>query len=140
MTAPSHADRLRLARHVMRRRQELGLHKSEAAQAAGLTHTTYMRVEKGEPVRDVTYAAIETAFGLAPGACLAILEGADELQLAGDVVEGTRFAPAALGEEAGKAVQDAVVAVLPGTPAGEMIKLTEKVVEFLRERGVIPPE
>lgn len=141
MTAPSPADRLRLAKLVIRRRRELGWHKVDAAKAAGLTHTTYMRVENAESVRDVTYAKIEAAFGWAPGACVAFLEGAEEVQLAGEVLEGTRFAPASgLDEMARKAVQDAVIAVLPATPAGDMIELSNKVVEMLRERGVVPPE
>lgn len=141
MTAPSPADRLRLARLVIRRRQELGWHKVEAAQRADLTHTTYMRVEKGETVRDVTYTKIDSAFGWAPGASVAILEGATEAQPAGDIEGGTRFAPVAnMDEEARKAVQDAVIAVMPGVPAGEMAKLSEKVVEYLRERGIVPPE
>lgn len=141
MTSPSPADRLRLAKLVIRRRQELGWHKVEAAQQAGLTHTTYMRVEKGESVRDVTYTKIDAAFGWAPSACVAILEGASEAQLAGDVEDGTRFAPVAnVDEEARKAVQDAVIAVMPDVPSGEMAKLSNKVVEFLRERGIVPPE
>ncbi|WP_329424062.1 hypothetical protein [Streptomyces sp. NBC_01268] len=141
MTTPSPADRLRLAKLVIQRRRELGWHKVDAAKAAELTHTTYMRVEKGEPVRDVTYVKIEAAFGWAPGACAAILEGADEAQLAGEVVDGVRLAPVAgMDEKARKAVQDAVIAVLPDTPAGDMVKLSEKVVEFLRGRGIVPPE
>ncbi|MFE5967091.1 hypothetical protein [Streptomyces sp. NPDC056463] len=131
----------RLARLVIQRRRELGLHKVEAATAAGLTHTTYMRVENAQSVRDVTYAKIEAAFGWAPGACAAILEGVQEAQLAGDVVGGTRFAPASgMDEEARKAVHDAVIAVMPDVPAGQMAKLSEAVVEMLRERGVVPPK
>ncbi|MDT9688151.1 hypothetical protein Q5762_07245 [Streptomyces sp. P9(2023)] len=139
MTDPSPADRLRLAKLVIRRRQELGWHKADAAQQADLTHTTYMRVEKGEAVRDVTYAKIDAAFGWAPGACIAILEGAEEAQPAGEVEAGVRFAPVAnMDEVARKAVQDVVIAVMPDVPAGRMAEFSEAVVEMLRERGVIP--
>lgn len=141
MANPDHADRQRLARLVIQRRRELGLHKVDAAKLAGLTHTTYMRVENAEPVRDVTYGKIEAAFGWAPGACAAILEGAEEAQLAGDVDGGVRYAPVAgLDEEARKAVQDVVIAVMPDVPAGEMAKLSDAVVEMLRQRGVLPPK
>jgi hypothetical protein len=141
MTTPSHADRLRLAKLVIRRRRELGWHKVDAAKAAGLTHTTYMRVENAQPVRDVTYSAIEKAFGWAPGACHAILDGLEEAPLAGDVSGGARFAPAVnIDEEARKAVQDVVIAVTPEMPAGKMAELEKGIVEMLRQRGVIPPK
>jgi DNA-binding XRE family transcriptional regulator len=140
MTTPSHADRLRLAKLVIRRRRELGWHKVDAAKAAGLTHTTYMRVENAQAVRDVTYSAIEKALGWAPGACHAVLDGLDEAPLAGDVSGGARFAPAVnIDEEARKAVQDVVIAVTPEMPAGKMAELEKGIVEMLRQRGVIPP-
>ncbi|MFE1903854.1 helix-turn-helix domain-containing protein [Streptomyces gardneri] len=141
MTTPSHADRLRLAKLVIHRRRELGWHKVDAAKAAGLTHTTYMRAETGQPVRDVTYAAIEKAFAWAPGACHAVLDGLEEAPLAGDISGGARFAPAInIDETARKAVQDVVIAVTPEMPAGKMAELEKGIVEMLRQRGVIPPE
>lgn len=140
MTTPSHADRLRLAKLVIHRRRELGWHKVDAAKAAGLTHTTYMRVENGQAVRDVTYAGIERAFGWAPGACHAVLDGAEEAPLAGDVSGGARYAPAVnVDEAARKAIRDVVIAVTPETPAGKMAELEQGIVQMLRERGVIPP-
>ncbi|WP_426404258.1 hypothetical protein ACN9M0_24975 [Streptomyces sp. R-07] len=141
MTTPSHADRLRLAKLVIHRRRELGWHKVDAAKAASLTHTTYMRVENAQPVRDVTYVAIEKAFSWAPGACHAVLDGLEEAPLAGDVSGGARFAPALnIDEEARKAVQDVVIAVTPEMPAGKMAELEKGIVEMLRQRGVIPPK
>ncbi|MFF2773392.1 hypothetical protein ACFVU3_00650 [Streptomyces sp. NPDC058052] len=139
MATPDLADRQRLATLVAHRRRELGWHKVDAAKAAGLTHTTYMRVENAQPVRDVTYAAIEKAFRWAPGACHAILEGATEAPLAGDVTGGARFAPALnVDETARKAIRDAVIAVTPETPAGKTAELEQRIVDMLRERGVIP--
>ena len=141
MTTPSHADRLRLAKLVIHRRRELGWHKVDAAKAAGLTHTTYMRVETAQAVRDVTYSAIEKAFTWAPGACHAILEGLEEAPLAGDISGGARFAPAVnIDEAARKSVRDVVIAVTPDMPAGKMAELEKGIVEMLRQRGVIPPE
>lgn len=140
MTTPGHADRLRLAKLVIHRRRELGWHKVDAAKAASLTHTTYMRVENAQPVRDVTYAAIEKAFGWAPGACHAILDGLEEAPLAGDISKGARFAPAVnVDETARKAIRDAVIAVTPETSAGKTAELEQRIVDMLRERGVIPP-
>lgn len=136
--ATSHADDLkRLARTVIKRRVQLGWHKSDAAAAADLTITTYMRIEKGQSVRDVTYAKLERAFGWAPGACQAILEGGSEAQLAGDIVEGVRFAPIPDEDGARRAVQDAVMATMPGVTAGEMSELTDAVVVELRKRGIV---
>ncbi|MEE1735926.1 hypothetical protein PUR49_05275 [Streptomyces sp. BE147] len=132
--------RQRLKRLVIQRRVELGWHKSDAATAADLTITTYMRVEKGLSVRDVTYAKIERAFGWAPGACEAILGGAAEAQVAGDVVEGVRYAPVPDAEGARRAVQDAVMATMPDTPAGRMGELANAVVAELRRRGIVSDE
>lgn len=135
--ANTDADSLaRLKRAVIQRRVQLGWHKADAATAADLTITTYMRVEKGLSVRDVTYAKIERAFGWAPGACEAILEGATEPQQAGDVIDGIRYAPVA-DEEASRAVQDAVMATMPDMTAGQMAELSKAVVAELRKRGIV---
>ncbi|WP_073946479.1 helix-turn-helix domain-containing protein [Streptomyces kebangsaanensis] len=130
--------RHRLARLVIQHRTKLGWHKAQAAEAADLTITTYMRVEKGQSVRDVTYAKIERAFGWAPGACMAVIEGAVELQQAGEETEGVRIAPVAqTADSVRQAVQCAVIATLPDTPAGEMAKLSEGVLAELRKRGIV---
>ncbi|MER5892356.1 hypothetical protein [Streptomyces sp. NPDC001876] len=139
MATPDNAARQRLARLVIKRRVEMDWHKADAASAADLTITTYMRVEKGLSVRDVTYAKIERALGWAPGACEAILQGAEEAQLVGDVVDGVRYAPttAGLDEDARQAVQDVFIATRPETPAGEMAQFSKAIVEELRKRGII---
>ncbi|MFF2405765.1 hypothetical protein [Streptomyces sp. NPDC058092] len=138
--ATTDADRARLKRIVIQRRVQLGWHKADAATAADLTITTYMRIEKGLSVRDVTYAKIERAFGWAPGACEAILEGATEAQMAGEVVEGVRYAPVADEDGARRAVQDAVMATMPEVTAGRMAELSEAVVAELRKRGIVSGE
>lgn len=136
-TTDSHG-RQRLARLVVQHRRKNGWHKIEAAEAAGLTITTYMRVEKGLSVRDVTYAKIERAFGLAPGACAAVIDGAAELQPAGEEIEGVRVAPVAeTADRVRQAVQHVVIATLPDVPAGKMAELSEGVLVELRRRGVI---
>lgn len=141
MVTPDLDGRLRLARLVTQRRVKLGLHKAQAAQAAGLTITTYMRVEHGQSVRDVTYAKIETALGWAAGACVAVLEGATEAQEAGEVVGGVRFAPASDVEDGvRKAVHNAVLATMPDVTAGKMAEFNEAVLKELRRLGIVPPE
>lgn len=139
MATTDHEGRHRLARLVIQQRTKLGWHKAQAAEAAGLTITTYMRVEKAESVRDVTYAKVDRAFGWAPGASMAVLEGAREPQLAGEEVEGVRIAPMAeTAEGVRQAVQHVVIATLPDTPAGKMAELSEGVLAELRKRGILP--
>ncbi|MFF0510992.1 helix-turn-helix domain-containing protein [Streptomyces sp. NPDC004250] len=139
MTNDSHDGRHRLARLVIQLRTKRGWHKNEAAVAAGLTITTYGRVEKGQSVRDVTYTKIENAFGLAPGACMAVIEGATaELQEAGEKVEGVRIAAVAdAADGVRKAVQHAVIATMPDTPAGKMAEMSEGVLAELRRLGIV---
>ncbi|EYT83982.1 hypothetical protein CF54_04220 [Streptomyces sp. Tu 6176] len=140
MATTDHDGRLRLARLVIWHRTKLGWHKAQAAEAAELTITTYMRVEKGLPVRDVTYAKIDRALHLAPGACMAVIAGAEELQPAGEEVEGVRVAPVARTSEAVvQAVQHAVIATLPDTPAAKMQELSEGVLAELQRRGIVQP-
>jgi transcriptional regulator with XRE-family HTH domain len=140
MTSTDQEGRRRLGRLIAQRRTKRGWHKKQAADAADLTHTTYMKVERGEPVHDVTYTKIERAFGLAPSACMAVIEGiAAELQEAGEEVEGVRIAPTSGGAEgARQAVQHVIIATLPDTPAGKMAELSEGVVRELQKRGIIP--
>jgi DNA-binding XRE family transcriptional regulator len=139
MATPDREGLMRLAKLVAQQRIKLGWHKVQAATAAGLTHTTYMRVEKGQPVRDVTYAGIEAAFEWAPGACLAILAGATEAQEAGEVRGGVRFAPdAAVEAKVRAAIQNATIAVLPETPTVKMAEFTDVIVAELQRRGIVP--
>lgn len=139
MSTSDDVSRQRLARLVIARRVQLGWHKADAATAAGLTITTYMRVEKGLSVRDVTYGKIERALGWVSEACDAVLQGADEAQVAGEVVDGVRYAPtvAGLDEDARRAVQDVFIATMPETPTGEMANMSAAIVKALRERGII---
>lgn len=128
----------RLARLVTQYRTKRGWHKKQAADAAELTITTYSRVEAALPVRDVTYRAIERAFELAPGACMAVIEGASELQPAGEDVEGVRIAPVAgTADEVRRVVHHQIIATLPDVPAGKMARLSEGVVAELRKLGIV---
>ncbi|MFD4263975.1 hypothetical protein ACFWR9_41825 [Streptomyces sp. NPDC058534] len=139
MTTTDQEGRRRLGRLIAQWRTKSGWHKKQAADAADLTHTTYMKVEKGEPVHDVTYTKIERAFGLAPGACMAVIEGvAAELQEAGEEVAGVRIAPVAdVADGVRQSVQHAIIATLPDTPAGKMAEMSEGVLAELRKRGIL---
>ncbi|OKK06450.1 hypothetical protein AMK26_10560 [Streptomyces sp. CB03234] len=141
MATTDPASRERLARLVRQRRISLGWHKAKAAEAAELTITTYMRVENGATVRDVTYAKIEKALGWAPGACQAVLEGAEEAQEAGEIVAGVRIAEVADSREGvRKAVHNAIVATMPEVPTGTMAKFSDAVFQELQRQGIVPPE
>jgi transcriptional regulator with XRE-family HTH domain len=138
MPTTTQGDLDRLAQIVIQRRVKLGWHKAEAASRSDLTHTTYMRVENAQTVRDITYSKIERAFGWAPGACLAILAGATEAQEVGDEYEGVRIAPAAdLQDGVMAAVQNATLATRPGTSAQEMAEYAKAIVAELVKRGII---
>lgn len=140
MTTTDQEGRRRLARLIAQQRVKRGWSKARAAEAARLTITTYSRVEKGESVRDVTYKQIEDAFDLAPGACVAVIEGiAGALQGAGQEVEGVRIAAVAdAADGVRRAVQHVVIATLPDTPAGKMAELSEGVLVELRKLGIVP--
>jgi len=138
MANTDHDGRLRLARLVTQHRTKLGWHKKRAADAAGLTITTYSRVEKGQSVHDVTYTKVERGFDLAPGACMAVIAGATELQLAGEEAEGVRIAPVArTADNVNQAVQHAIIATLPDTPAGKMAELSKEILAELQKRGIV---
>lgn len=136
-------DLRRLGDAVKERRLELRWSKQKAADEAGVTIVTYRNVEAGRSARETTYAGIETAFGWAPRTCLAILDGALERQAAGEVVDGVRYVaptPAHAGAEAvtRQVVQDVLIAVLPDTTGRQISQANEKIIEKLKERGIIP--
>lgn len=59
------------------RRLALGLSKEEAARRGNMSVKTWTSVEKGEPVRDVTYAGVDKALEWVPGSAEAVLDGND---------------------------------------------------------------
>src|SRR4051794_35231684 len=67
--------RRRLGWLVTERRKALGLTKAAAARAGGVNVITWTKVEVGESVRDVTYAAVDRALGWVPGDAEAALSG-----------------------------------------------------------------
>lgn len=69
----SERDRVALGEYVKRRRQRLGVPLEAMAEAGGVSHPTWMRVERGQTVRAQTYLGVERAFGWPPGSVEAYL-------------------------------------------------------------------
>lgn len=79
----------RLASSVRVRRGELGLSVDEAARRGSISAVTWTRVERGQPVRNVSYRGIERALGWSLGSADAIMEGGDPTpDVRGDVTRG----------------------------------------------------
>jgi transcriptional regulator with XRE-family HTH domain len=132
----------RLAELIKKRRVELGMHKIDVARAAGITITTYMKVEDALSVRDVTYGKIEPVLDWVPGTCKDVLFGAVDAALvetspSGGVV--VTVPAGVLEEEIRRAVQDVIVG---GTDlqASDIRRLNAEVIELLKQRGTLPGE
>lgn len=139
MTTP---DLGRLATLVQTRRTELKLGVEPAAKLAGISKDTWKRVEAGLKVWDTKYADIETALQWAPGSCQRIISGQDPLvseQLEG-APEGTavtQMPKSELKRLVGDAVQSAAIATAGSLTGDEILKLNERVLQELHDRGVI---
>lgn len=141
-------DLARLAKYVKTRRLERFTSRKAAADAAGISKDTWLRVENGHDVRETSYAAVDRALGWATGSCVAIAEGGEPVPA--DYVEGesgaaavavrppSAWAGASAEEIVRKAIADGALVAAPGLQLGEMKELTERVVEALREEGVLP--
>lgn len=132
----------RLAALITKRRLELGMDKIDVARAAGLTITTYSKIEKGESVRDTSYGKLEGAIGWAPRSCLDILGGAAQPTLITGHAGAAATSPVAdydLADDIGDAVQDAAIHISDSLTAPEIRHLKAQVVQLLRDRGKLPP-
>lgn len=114
-----------------------------AANAAGVSKDTWQRVEEGVPVRDVSYAKIDPALGWAVGSCMLIADGGDPVPVArhegdGSAFESVKIPPSLLPEDVRGVVTDAAMATTPGLTVREIQELSDKVVEELRKRGILP--
>lgn len=135
MTSPAHE---RLATLVHQRRTELKLGVEPAAKAAGISKDTWKRVEAGQKVWDRSFAGIETALGWEAGTCRGILEGLDPAPAAPTFdAEVTQIPKDELKRLVGDAVQTAAIATKGSMTGDEILKLNERVIQELRNRGVI---
>lgn len=123
----------RLAEQARARRAELALPLNDAnAKAGGISKHTWQRIEKGLPIRETNYVKIDGLMRWAPGSCLQIIRGGDPLPA--NAVQGSRGD--AVGE-ARDAVQLALITTAKGTTAEEIREMSDRVVQELRERGLI---
>lgn len=142
MTSNSTRDYEGLAKHARARRAELGLAlNDEAAKAAGVSRGTWQRVEKGLPIRDTNYVKIDDALKWAPGSCLRVIGGRDPIPAenipGAPNVQKSPVPREAIEGEARDVVQLALIATAKGTTVEEIREMSERVVQDLRERGLI---
>ncbi|MFJ3084691.1 hypothetical protein ACIPJG_33750 [Streptomyces halstedii] len=139
-----------LATLVTQRRASLRMSVEEAASFCGLAHMTYRKVEGDRhnqgvaPVRDTTYAKIETAFEFTPGSCRAVLDGATSIRLLDgtDLVPGAQITHPSLDQVATE-VKQAMGAVAglhaPELTHGQTDEMAAGLVKELQRRGILPP-
>ena len=138
--------RERLGTLVARRRAELRLMVKPAARAAGINNATWKKVEDGLPVRDVTYAAVESALRWELGSCQAVLKGGDPRPVddtppeepAPELVEHTAdfdiWEPAVRNDDLRDAVRGAALATLPGVTGAQVQEFERRLEEELARR------
>lgn len=130
----------RLAALVGGRRMALGLPIAAVAEAAGLSKDTYKKVEAAQPIRDASYAKVDKALRLVPGSCRGVLDGADALaDAAATGRDGLRVHALTVAPDT--AVRDAVVSAAIATSgtltAAEIRDLSQRVLEELKDRGLL---
>lgn len=127
-----------LARFVREVRLELGLAITAVAEAASMSKDTYKRVETGKPIREANYGKIDKALHLAPGSCLAVLEGAEAAEV---VTPPGRGRPGALAVSLETAVRDAVASAVISSSdtltAAQIRDLSQRILEELKDRGIL---
>lgn len=134
-------DLQRLANRVIERRKSLNLSIKRAAVLGPLSKDTWMRVEAGKDVQGQTYDKVEGVLRWTVGSCRKVLDGGEPMLLP-DADSGriTSVPQEDVAAVAGSAVQDALIATTDNLTSAEIRNVTERAVEILRERGIIPPE
>lgn len=137
----------RLATLVRQRRVALGFtSKEEAADACGISHTTYRKVEGTETaspqrVRPTTYAKLDRGFSFRPGSCLAVIDGAADsitLEDGTELIEGGQLRDfVSLEDEIDRAFDKSAQLVAPHLTQGESKAIKEEMFRWLRERGTL---
>lgn len=144
MTAFIADDLERLAKLVRERRLELELGIEPAAKLAGISKDTWKRVENSRPVRATTYSAMDRALQWATGSCQRIIAGEDPVPstaFSGDPeARISRIPKADLERAVGDAVTSAAIATKGNLTASEILELNARVLEELRDRGLLEPQ
>lgn len=135
-------DLQRLAERVKKRREQLNLSVIRAARVAGISKDTWKRVERGEPVRHITYDKVEDALQWTVGSCRKIIDGGDPVIL-DDKTEADppiKVPADALEGEIRGAVQGALIATADDLTSAQIRQVNDRAIEVLRERGILPPK
>ncbi|MFD5221412.1 helix-turn-helix domain-containing protein [Streptomyces tendae] len=137
-----HASRLEhLAETVRERRMELGMSIAAVAEIAGLSKDTFRKVEAAQPIREASYSKIDRALRLAPGSCRDVLDGADAVAVAADYGDFRIHTLTVAPETAARdAIASAAIATTGNLTAAEIRTLSDRIVEELRDRGVLGPQ
>jgi DNA-binding XRE family transcriptional regulator len=131
----------RLGQLVQTRRAELKLGVEPAAKLAGISKDTWKRLEAGLRVWDRSFAGVETALQWAGGSCRIVLDGGDPV-----INEPSEESPEAkiaqvpkteLERLVGDAIQSAAIKTKGSLTGDEILELNARVLQELRERGVI---
>lgn len=126
-----------LATSVRERRLELGLGIAAAAARAGMSKDTWRRIEEGAQVRETSYAKIDPALGWASGSCRGVLEGAGDPIEVNSISANGGVIVRIPDAELGKAITGAMVAVADTMTAAEIREVSRKVVDELKQRGIM---
>jgi hypothetical protein len=136
----------RLATVAKRRRAELGIALNDAnARRGGVSRNTWVRVEKGLPIRETNYVKIDNLLQWAPGSCMAVLNGGDPVLASGaagasDAQKSTIPADV-FDSESRDLVQLALIATAKDATPEEIRAMSERVArdlgKYLRDRGLI---
>lgn len=135
-------DLRRLAERVAQRRRELNLPVTRAAAAADVSRDTWKRVERGEPVRHLTYDKLEAALRWTAGSCQKVMDGGEAVPLDGGSGTGPQITPVppeTLEGEVRSAVQGALIATTDDLSSAQIREINDRAIEVLRNRGVLPP-
>jgi hypothetical protein len=137
----------RLATLARQRRVALGFSSKEAAaDACGISHTTYRKVEgteKADPqrVRDTTYAKLDAGFGFRPGSSKAVADGAADsitLEDGTELIEGGQIRDfVKLADEMDRAFDKSAQLTAPHLTLSEAKAMKDEMFRQLRERGVL---
>ena len=137
----------RLATLVRQRRVALGFtSKEEAADACGISHTTYRKVEgteKASPqrVRPTTYAKLDRGLGFRPGSSVAVVDGAVDsitLEDGTELIEGAQIRDfGSLEDEVDRAFDKSAQLTAPNMTLSEAKAMKDEMIRQLRDRGVL---
>lgn len=132
----------RLAALATQRRVQLGFASKEAAaDACGISHTTYRKIEFAQPVRVTTYAKLEIGFGMRPGSTKAVLDGSSDsitLEDGTELIEGGAIRDyGTLEDELDRAFDKSAQLTNPDLTYRQAQAMKEQMLQELRDRGVI---